>query len=320
MLWADCGAGVGLGHVGRAPPRGDEAMMMLPEADGEELIAGESLPAPRAGDFQEFVAHALRTHADIAVLDSYRLPPGAATALRSRGITVAAFDDEGRDDAAADVIINGAPGADARIERRRADATYLVGAAFFPLRRALAGLRRPRSISDTVGAVVATVGGEDVHGCLRQMVEASLAAFPGATVRAVRVRGASLEGLPAHVDVSPADSRFGASLQAADVVVCGGGQTLVEAAALGTPAAAMLLGEDQRSQHRAVVAAGAAVDAGSWEQPRERQRAMLAGALTAIAPREVRRAMSESGRALIDGGGAARVAAALAGVAAGRTS
>jgi spore coat polysaccharide biosynthesis predicted glycosyltransferase SpsG len=327
IFWADCGAGVGLGHIGRTAAvagawlaAGHEPVIVLPESRGEDLIAGESLPAPRVGNVQALVADGVRAGAAIAVLDSYRLEPGVVAALRARGMKVAAFDDHGRDDAGADVVINGAPGAEARMPARRPRAVYLLGAAFFPLRRAFAMLRQPRVVNDTVGAVVATAGGEDVHGRLRLMVEAALTAFPEARVRAASVPGAVLDGLPPRVDVTAAGSRLAACLQTADVVVCGGGQTLVEAAALGTPAAAMVLGEDQRSQHGAMVAAGAALDAGSWDQPLERQRAALAAALAVMAAGAVRSAMSQRGRALVDGNGAARVASALAGVAAGRVS
>src|SRR5689334_12031509 len=138
MFWADCGTGVGLGHIGRSAAvaaawiaAGHEAVLMLPERGGEELMAGESLPPARVGDFAEFAAQAARSGARVAVLDSYRLPPDAATRVRRPGVAVAAFDDDGGDVLGADVVINGAPGAESRGLPRRPDARYLLGARFF---------------------------------------------------------------------------------------------------------------------------------------------------------------------------------------------
>jgi spore coat polysaccharide biosynthesis predicted glycosyltransferase SpsG len=326
MFWADCGTGAGLGHVSRTAAvagawraAGHDAVIVLPERRGDDLIAGEGVDPARVDTFDAFVAQSARDAADLVVVDSYRLPPSAGPALRQAGATVAAFDDDGGDALLADVVINGAPGAVVRNGHRRGGASYVVGPEFFPLRRALAASRGDRVIAGAVATVVATAGGEDVHGLLRLMVEAALDAFAAARVFAAAVPGARLDGLPPRVEVGPAGAALAARLRDADVAVCGGGQTLVEAAALGTPAAAVLLGDDQRLQRAAVLAAGAAVDGGEWRQPAGAMRDALAGRLKAMAPEAVRRAMSAAGQALVDGRGAARIAAALA-AAAGRKS
>lgn len=325
LFWADCGAGAGLGHVARVAAvtgawrtAGHEGSIVLPERAGQHLLAGEDAGRPRVEAFAAFVARCARDRPAIALVDSYRLPASAATELRATGVRVAAFDDHGADALAADVVIDGAPGAERRERVRRPGVTYLLGADFFPLRRAVSARRVARATAVRVRRIVATAGGEDVHGRLRTMIEAALDAFDEARIVTIAVPNAALEDLPARVEVGLMGSPLDDALSGADMVVCGGGQTLVEAAALGTPAVAVLLGEDQRAQHGAVVAAGAADGGGEWTQETGALRGSLVAAMTRLGPATTRQAMSEAGRALIDGRGASRIAAALARVPAGQ--
>lgn len=319
LFWADCGAGVGLGHLARVAAlagawraAGHEESIVVPADGGGRLLAGEGAAPARIESFDAFVARCAGERPAVAVVDSYRLPASAGADLRATGIMVGAFDDQATDPLGAEVVIDGAPGAERRERIRRGGVTYLLGARFFPLRRALSAQRVTRAVDERVRRLVVTAGGEDVHGRLRTMIDAVLEAFAEARIFTVAVPGAALDGMPARVEVGVTGSPLDSVLADADVVVCGGGQTLVEAASLGTPAVAVLLGEDQRAQHAAIVAAGAALAGGNWTQREEELRASLAGALRMVTSAVTRRRMRESGRALLDGQGASRLAAALA--------
>jgi spore coat polysaccharide biosynthesis predicted glycosyltransferase SpsG len=120
--------------------------------------------------------------------------------------------------------------------------------------------------------------------------------------------GTGLEGLPDRCEVRHAPPDYADLVRGADVIVCGGGQSLIEAAAAGTPAAAIVLGDDQRPQRAAVIAAGAAVDGGDWRLAAAERDARLGDALELLRPRAARVCMSARGRALVDGAGAERIA------------
>jgi spore coat polysaccharide biosynthesis predicted glycosyltransferase SpsG len=161
--------------------------------------------------------------------------------------------------------------------------------------------------------VLVTVGGEDVHGLLRPLMRTARRAFSGARVVGVCGTRSSDSSVEDDIRYAPAD--YADLVGSADVIVCGGGQTLVEAAATGTPAAALVLGDDQRPQLRAVARAGACVEAGSWDAAAEVRERQLESALSSLCDPAARKRMSRNGRALVDGLGAGRVAEAIAALA-----
>jgi spore coat polysaccharide biosynthesis predicted glycosyltransferase SpsG len=108
-------------------------------------------------------------------------------------------------------------------------------------------------------------------------------------------------------------------LASASVAVLAGGVTLYEACALGVPSVAVALTSAQHVTIRALARRGATVDAGCVASGFGRKRNAAARTLDRVA-REVdrlvgdpasRRRMATAGRRLVDGRGAARVAARL---------
>ena len=99
-------------------------------------------------------------------------------------------------------------------------------------------------------------------------------------------------------------------LLAADLVVCAGGQTMLEAAAAGAPCIAVPLVENQVDQVRRLADAGGV---------RLAARGDVAGAVSELAGEyAARRALSERGQREVDGFGALRVAYAIAALVAGQ--
>jgi UDP-2,4-diacetamido-2,4,6-trideoxy-beta-L-altropyranose hydrolase len=314
-FWADSGPGVGLGHVARScaialelKRLGAEPAMVVPEARGADYVRTSGLQPIVSSGFAGFAGEAARPSA--AVVDSYRLDAADVSALRARGIRVAALDDTATDVLPADLVINGAPGAERLPYERRPGVEYVLGPQYFPLRETFRSWPE-KAITADVSRVLVTVGGEDVHNLLAGLMSACEAVFTGAVVTGVcGTRRAAPDAQPAKTILyAPPD--YVDLVRRADVVLCGAGQSLIEAAATGTPAAALLLGADQRPQLTAIAAAGACVEAGSWEMTPAEREGCVRLALERLRPAAARSEMSRRGRSLVDGGGAMRVAAEI---------
>jgi UDP-2,4-diacetamido-2,4,6-trideoxy-beta-L-altropyranose hydrolase len=313
VLWAECGSGVGLGHVARSAAvaaaltaRGADATLFLPERAGVSLAQSEGCDA-RVASFDAF--HDAARRSTIAAIDSYRVGAQDAAELRDAGPLLIAFDDLAVDPLPARIIVNGAPGADRLAYVRDPAVTYLIGPRFFPLRRAFRGAP-PKAIAPAVRSIVVTVGGDDPHGLLLPVANIACAAFSQAHVTAIAARpGIETSIERCTVRTSPED--YAVLIRSADIVICAAGQSLIEVASTGTPAVALLTGVDQRHQHRAMVDVGACVDGGSWEQTANARSLTVTHALLTLASVDARDAMSRRARSLVDGEGATRIAAAV---------
>jgi spore coat polysaccharide biosynthesis predicted glycosyltransferase SpsG len=312
-FWADAGPGVGLGHVARCSAialelqaLGGHPAFTVPDSAGADYARTSGLYAVVASaGFREFAART--PHGGAAVVDSYRVDAPMLAALRARGVRVAALDDTATSVPLVDLVINGAPGAERLGYPPRVGTEYLLGPRYFPLRSAFRAWPE-KIIADRVARVLVTAGGEDVHDLLGLLMASASIVFGGARVVGVCAT-APRSAVAGDLRIAPRD--YPELVRAADVIVCGGGQTLIEAIATGTPAAALLLGSDQHPQLSAITAAGAAVAAGSWDTDRGRLDRQLRTALEGLRDRAVRAELSRRGRSLIDGEGAARVAAAV---------
>lgn len=227
------------------------------------------------------------------ILDSYHLRPPE---IADRGPVVTFHDGGPRPDGAAMVISIAGAGLDARDDD-------LVGLEYAALR---SGFWDPpeRRLSSTVSRVLVTTGGGDPRSSSASTADAIADLLPGAKVVVVVGRTVSLPGAKRfQVLRSPASLR--SELAKADLVVGGGGQTALEAAALGTPYVAIQLAENQRSLIGILRRAGAVqtVNGGGDDLPAVVQR------LCAEPGR--RHALSRGAQTAVDGNGALRVARAI---------
>jgi spore coat polysaccharide biosynthesis predicted glycosyltransferase SpsG len=292
--------------------RGAEPVVLIPHACGGDVIRAAGL-APVVTGFETLLDEA--RHCSAVLLDSYRIAAAEAAAVRAAGAAMAALDDTATAVLPADLVINGAPGAEDLPYDRAAPAEYLLGPRYFPLQERFRGWPA-RVIRQRVSCVLVTVGGEDVHRLLRPLMEAARNAFADAHV--IGVCGQRGANASADENVRYAPSDYVELVRSSDVMICGGGQTLIEAAATGTPAAALVLGDDQRPQLRAVAKAGACIEAGAWNMSADRREEKLRSALSSLRDASHRARLSRNGRALIDDAGAARVAGAIIALAARR--
>ena len=173
-------------------------------------------------------------------------------------------------------------------------------------------------MAGAVQRLLLTVGGADPGAVTERLLSAARRALPQAAVDVIvgpfatradaRRARAREHGGAVVLHEDPKDVRV--LMLGADVAISGGGQTLYELAATGTPAVAIRLADNQTLNLRNLQAAGMllwAGDAGDADL-----ETMVTSALMVLAENRGRRTeMSRRGRALVDGRGAARVAAAV---------
>ena len=123
----------------------------------------------------------------------------------------------------------------------------------------------------------------------------------------IRAEAGSLNH-PVEWSQQPASLR--SLVEEADLAVSGAGQTLYELAWAGCPAVAVETAPNQEGQARALEAAGSLIRAGGIRDPEFPDR-MEAAVKRLLEEKELRARMGRAGQSLVDGQGAARVAARI---------
>jgi spore coat polysaccharide biosynthesis predicted glycosyltransferase SpsG len=246
----------------------------------------------------------------ILINDLPKLETAYRTALSHIGATtvnlVDAFDDLETTERYAQVIVSVM-----NQDRETAEGFY-GGPAYAMLRDQFRG--RTKEIRDEPGMVLLTFGGSDPQGLTLKAVQA-LQTLPAA-VNIVAVAGAAFSyrkefealerTLARRVPLIQAAGHIAELMLEADVVVCSGGMSVYEIAALGTPGIVLgqNLREDQRMREFALrgtieyLGLGTEVDEGAIE----------AAVRSLLEQTSRRREMSARGRTLVDGLGAQRTA------------
>ncbi len=293
LVVADAGPDSGLGHLSRSTavavalhvrgfvptcfangalePIERDGIRWLPLDERDSLPPGEEIAA--------------------IVLDSYRIvlrePPN---------VLLAVLQERTESPPGAALVVN-AGGDPVEGGKRR-----LYGPAYACLRPSFWGLpaATPREL---VERVVVTTGAGDPGGVGSALVGAVHDAIPAARITVVRGPFAPSAELPDARIVHSPESLLPLLLEA-DLVVTAGGQTMLEAAAAGTPTVALALVENQEAQAQRLASLGA-VRLASLES--------LAVVLSELAAdRDDRRRLGERAQTAVDGYGALRVAFAIA--------
>ncbi len=252
---------------------------------------------------------ALRVHRpSVLVVDD---PSSAAAArwvrtARRLGIAVASVHDRGLAPVAAHLSIDGSAGRTAACGTR----VRLRGPRFAVLDPAVAmARRRRRAIAGGPRVLVALGGGRQARKGIVPLVRHLAAARPDLDIRVAAGFTAPRRPLPAGRFVSAPDGLAG-ELAIAAVAVVAGGVTAYEVCALGVPAVAAAVVPAQAPTIAALARAGAVVAAGSLRSAADARR-IAAATLRLLDDGRRRGALRRRGRALVDGRGAARVAAAV---------
>jgi len=307
------GAGAGLGHVkrcaalGSALARVGASIRFAVAGDAERLgPLGTTLPGFEAlqwlGSPRLALEIAERSGAELIVVDAYRATDELLRALRTRGAVVAAIDDLADRELPVDVVVNGAYGAGRRGYADVSGRRLLLGPRFALLEPGFADLPR-RAVRPLVSRVLVTLGGEDAGDVVAAALAAVGRAAPGAVIElALGHFARSAAAGNASVRLHQGLVSLRALLLEADFAVTGAGMTLYECLAAGTPAVVLPVADNQKPNFDELTGAGMALPG----QPD------LAAAVERLSrDAALREALAERGRALVDGRGAARVAAEL---------
>lgn len=322
LLTADCGSGVGLGHLERMLALADalradlEVSVVVPE--GDETLRRRVTDRGHAaieisGDASQRAeaAVAAADSVGVVVLDGYVFDVALQRRLRSLAhLTVV---DDLCLPADCHLGVNPSPGGE-RMRPAGADA-FLGGAAFALMRAAFLDAReRVISRGRPVRTVLVSTGATDPDGVGAAITAELLGA--DATVEVIRVVGPDTD---ARADRDQPRSRrlvapasLAEALAGATVYVGAAGTTAVQAACVGIPAAITAAVPNQVAQAAALAEGGCAVVTDAHG---------LARTCLELLDDPARcEQMALRGRALVDGHGAAQVAEAIRSLAADRAA
>jgi UDP-2,4-diacetamido-2,4,6-trideoxy-beta-L-altropyranose hydrolase len=291
---ADAGRHAGLGHLSRSGAiaialrsRGFDVSCLAHGAD--EALDRDGLTWTPVQDAAE-----LPVEADVLIVDSYRLSRDVLEKHATR-LPLVVLQEQTEPPRGAALIVN--VGADSRL----ADRSRLYGFSYACLRPAFWGIPK-RLVRSDVSRILVTTGSGAARGNAETFATVARMVVPGAEVRLIAGPYSQFTGLVGVTVVVTPDCLL-AEFMEADLCVSAGGQTLLEAAATGTPTVAVVLAENQREQARRLAAMRAVHLLGDHDA----DEVGLTLAAFARQP-ERRRELSSGGQAAIDGYGALRVA------------
>lgn len=255
---------------------------------------------------------------DRIIVDHYRLARPWERMLREAGAPILAIDDLANRPHECDLLVDHGPGRPPSDYAGLVPATAKVLAgSLYALLRPEFGERRRQSLqrrrrAGPVESLLISLGSTDNDGNAPRALAAALDAATGARIRLVLPRDAASYAAAAALAAGRTDVEILADVDMAkliaeaDLAIGAGGGSASERCCLGLPSVALAINANQRGVLAGLEAAGAAAVAEELDG--------IAPALRQLAesPR-ARLAMTAAAAALVDGEGAARVAAALTG-------
>lgn len=193
------------------------------------------------------------------------------------------------------------PGAAGMVIGPQQDGRELGGLRFACLRQPFWEVG-PRAIRDSPERVLVTTGGGDLGGLAGRIATHLGERLPRVQIELVRGPGFAGEP-PRNVTVLEQPPSLLEPLLGADAVVCAGGQTMLEAAAAGTPALVLEGAPNQRPQIAILASREAVLPVGEDEVPETLENLLCSTSQ--------RRELSCRAQEAVDGRGALRIASEL---------
>ena len=326
---ADAGPEIGLGHArrcltlaGALRELGVESLFVFTgaararewlQASDFEVVAVEP-----ARDLPGTLEHCRARRVPVIVVDTPSRAPGYLAALTGAGLRVVVIDDLADHELLVDLVVNPSAGAATLPYRGAARTRFLLGARYALLRSAF-GQPGARSVHERTRRVLVTVGGGDPGDLTSRLIGWTARAL-GAVDQDVIVGPFTAQSQALQAAVAAAEGRvalhedpkdIAGLMLSADIALCGGGQTTYELAAIGTPALAIRLADNQTLNLTSLAAAGTLAWVGdAADDDLGRKIGTALAHLAGDAQRRTR--MSRQGQALVDGRGAGRVAREIA--------
>jgi|SRR6266481_1244081 len=335
LIRCDASIAIGTGHVMRClalaqrwKDAAGHAIFAMAETTPavEERVRAERLDLVRltesagsAEDADGTARWARQNAANWVAVDGYVFGPEYQAHLKRAGLQVLLVDDialAGR--YSADLVLNQNPHAcEALYPNREASTRLLLGPRFTLLRRefgAWGGWKR--KIPPVARKVLVTLGGSDPDN-ITACVAAAIMSEP--ELEGIVVAGGSNPHLPKLRELMEENGRTVRLLENvgnmpelmawADVAVSGAGTTTWEMCFMGLPALLIVLADNQEPVARHLAEQGMVVNLGRGATVTG--KAIVDRLRSVVSSRNLRQAMAERTRSLVDGGGAERVVAAL---------
>jgi UDP-2,4-diacetamido-2,4,6-trideoxy-beta-L-altropyranose hydrolase len=264
-------------------------------------------------EYVQRVAH--RNDCGIIVVDSYEANESYLRSLKSMGFYVTAIDDLAAQPFACQLVING--GAQARqlpYESSSGDTVFLLGSEYALVSQEFWQVP-PRDIRENMHTILILMGGADPNNLMPRLIDAldkltadfEIKAVIGPFYRARDELGRAANDCRKSLRVLNAPESMADILRDCDIAISSGGQTLYELAAMGIPAVAIEVAENQRKSLEALAAEGAIVLAGRAFDQGLMETVTSAAARLILSYNE-RLEMSKAGRRIVDGQGPRRAA------------
>ena len=319
---ADCNARIGYGHVMRCLAvsrqllEGGASVQFVMAADSDsapvEALGLAVLRLDKNATNTQDLVPTLSPADGPLLLDSYEITTSDLEVLHDAGFCVAMFDDGKRlDTYPCDLIIDSAPAADGLGYQGLATSRFCLGCDYVPLREEFTNLAPRRDMPEIVDRVLITFGGSDHDDQSARTLEAlrcgdtqwqiDVILGPAYCGRA-DVLAESNGALTIHRQVKD----MAALMSQTDMAISSSGGTALELTYLGVPMILLGLSDDQVPVALALAGAQAAEYLGYWDAIDDADILDQARALSGDHLRRSR--MNTNGRALIDGGGAKRIA------------
>ena len=332
VIRADADSRIGMGHVMRCLALAQSWIGF----GGTARLACTAVPPVLSERYHdagaEVVLHdrwppdELMDAADAVVIDGLHIPDGDLASIADAGVPLAIVDDMGHRPAyPASLIVNQNLHARADLYAGKTEGRLCLGPTYGLLRQEFRGKKQvSRTIPQTASRLLILMGGADPKGYSAQVLEAVAKAaeeIPGEP-EVILVVGAANPALgdlaqrasllPVRIDLRHDVRDMAGLLASVDLAVSAAGSTVLEMACLGVP---MIIGAQNDSETGPAAAldrAGAAIDIGPLATL---DPAALARTVSAVARDPVRRRdLSENAQRHVDGRGADRVAALIAGL------
>jgi UDP-2,4-diacetamido-2,4,6-trideoxy-beta-L-altropyranose hydrolase len=207
---------------------------------------------------------------NIAIVDSYLADMEFYKRLSEEVDLLVCIDDNLRIQYPKGIVINGTFDAENWKFEKRKDVTYLFGSRYMPLRKAFWDVPE-KEISDTIGTVMLTFGGEDSRNMTPKVLAQLNTTYPNLKKKVVigkafkhieeieKNRSENVELI-----FAPDAEGMKKTMLEADIAISAGGQTLYELACVGVPTVAVQVADNQKNNIEGAVKLGAISFAGYW--------------------------------------------------------
>jgi UDP-2,4-diacetamido-2,4,6-trideoxy-beta-L-altropyranose hydrolase len=207
---------------------------------------------------------------NIAIVDSYLADMEFYKRLSEEVDLLVCIDDNLRIQYPKGIVINGTFDAENWKFEKRKDVTYLFGSRYMPLRKAFWDVPE-KEISDTIGTVMLTFGGEDSRNMTPKVLAQLNTTYPNLKKKVVigkafkhieeieKNRSENVELI-----FAPDAEGMKKTMLEADIAISAGGQTLYELACVGVPTVAVQVADNQKNNIEGAMKLGVISFAGCW--------------------------------------------------------